>query len=81
MAVNDVAFKAMYQRLGWSQDAAIELVDTECTNTLDQLASLTAEQCKVVVKAICRPGGVDDGKAVPEKAEHNLSVCCAICRF
>ena len=81
MAANDTAFKVMYQRLGGSHDDDIKLVGTECINTLDQLVSLTAEQCKAVVKAICHPGGANDGKDVPGKAEHNLSVCCAICQF
>ena len=69
----------MYVRLGWSQEAATKLVTTEGMNTLNFLRSLTADQVKTVVKAIRRPGGVAIRKAVPEKAEHNLSVSCAIC--
>ena len=81
MAANLAAMRAMFQRLGMSQAVAIVLVDTEHIISLALLAKLSAARCKSLVYALRRPGGVAQGHPVTESAEHNLSVCCAICRY
>ena len=79
--MNDVAFDAMYVRLGFSDPAATELVRTEGINSLRLLGGLNADRVKYLVKAICRPGGAAIGHAVSETAEHHLIVACHICKY
>ena len=64
-----------------SQAVAIVLVDTEHIISLALLAKLSAARCKSLVYALRRPGGVAQGHPVTESAEHNLSICCAICQY
>ena len=81
MAANLPSYQAMFQRLGMSQAAALRLVDTKGINLLELLANLTVLWCKSLVYAIRHPGGVGQGRAVAEKAEHNLAICCAVYRY
>ena len=64
MEMNDVAFNAMYVRLGFSAPAAMELVRTKGINSLSMLGDLNINCVKSLVKAIRHPGGDAIGHAV-----------------
>ena len=77
---SNVAFKAMYVRLDWSDQAAAKLVDTESINSLKLFRSLTIDRIKFIVKAICCQVGNAVGNAVSKTVEHHLIVGCFICK-
>ena len=78
--VMNVAFEAMYIVLGWSDLAAVEVVETEGINTLRLLGSLKVDRVKSSVKDICCTGKKAVRNAVSETAEHHLIVRCFICK-
>ena len=65
-----VAFKAMYKAIGFSDDAATELTDTE--------SHITSARASKICKAICSPGGGGRGVHVTEGADHNLVIAAAV---
>ena len=78
--VTIASFKAMFCRLGFSEDAAGQLSanDREGLNTLKNVKALTDDHVRAVCKAVRRPGGAGNGHAVSEGAEHNLMICAYV---
>ena len=64
MAMNDVLFNTMYERLGFLAPAATELVRTEGINSLRLLSGLNIDCVKSLVKDICCLDGADIGNSV-----------------
>ena len=79
--INDVAFNAMYKRIGFSDPATRELVRTKGINSLRFLCGLNVDRIKYLVKAIIRTGGATIGNSVSETAEHHFIVACHICKY
>ena len=79
--MKDVAFNAMYKRLGLSAPSATELVCTEGINILRLLGVLNVDRVKYIVKAICRPGRSAIGNDVSKTSEDHLIVACHICKY
>ena len=81
---------AMYQRLGFSNEAATRLSVDQGMHTLEELRLLKDEEVESLCKVIRRPGGVvmnfgddDDDAAIPNpgtpislRAENNLKLAC-----
>ena len=81
MEMDDVAFNAIYVRLGFSDPSVTELVCTEGINILRLIGGLNVNRVKSLVKAIRRPSGVAIDNAVSETAEHHFIVVCHICKY
>ena len=81
MEMNDIAFNAMYARLGFSAPYSAELVCTEGINSLRLLDGLNVECVNSLVKAICRPGKAAIVHAVSETAERHFIVACHIYKY
>ena len=70
------------QNIGFSQDAATCIVDTQGYDTAEDFALLTDDEAANVCKITRRPGGTDDnhdpnpGISVSMKAENNLKRMC-----
>ena len=73
-----VAFKAMYKAIGFSDDAAIELNDTEVVDSMPKLSHITSTRSSKICKVIRSPGGAGAGVHVTEGAEHNLLIAAAV---
>ena len=73
-----VAFKAMYKAIGFSDDAATKLTDTEFLDSMPKLSRITSARTFKICKAIRSPGGAGAGVHVTEGAEHNLMIAAAI---
>ena len=73
-----VAFKAMYNSIGLSDDAATELNDTEVGDSMPKLSRITSARPSKICKAIRSPGGAGSGVHVTEGAEHNLVIAAAV---
>ena len=73
-----VAFKAMYKAIGFSDDAATELTDTEFVDSITKLSHITSAHASKIRKAIRSPGGAGAGVKVTEGAEHNLVIAAAV---
>ena len=90
------AMSAMYQRLGFSPEAAGLLVDDQGMDTLEELSILEDEECDSLCKLLRRPGctipnpnvAVADaparipnpGLVVPMRAVTNLKLACYFVR-
>jgi hypothetical protein len=72
------AFKSMFKRIEFSAEAAKELVDTECVDSMLKLSRITPARASKLAKAIRSPGGASAGVHVTEAAEHNLVIVAAI---
>ena len=72
-----VAFKAMYKAIGFFDDAATELNDTEVVDSMPKLSHITSVRASKIYKATRSPGGVVAGVHVTEGAEHNLVIAAA----
>ena len=72
------AFKAMYKAIGFSEDTATELNDTEVVDSMPKLSRITSARTSKICKAIRSPGGEGAGVHVTEWAEHNLVVAAAV---
>ena len=73
-----VAFKAMYKAIGFSDDAATKLTDTEVVDSMPKLSRITSARASKICKAIRSPGGAGAGVHVTEGAEHNLVIAAAV---
>ena len=73
-----VAFKAMYKTIGFSDDAATELTDTEVVDSRHKLSRITSVRASKICKAIRSPGGAGAGLHVTEGAEHSLVIAAAV---
>ena len=72
------AFKAMYKAIGFSDDAATELTDTEVVDSVPKFSRITSVHASKICKAILSPGGAGAGVHVTEGAEHNLVIAVAV---
>ena len=74
------SFKTMFQRLGFSEDAATQLSSDngEGLSSLDAIKALSDTRVHVVCKAVRLPGGADQGHQVSERAEHNMTICAFV---
>ena len=73
--MNDVAFNVMYERLGFPDPAAMELVHTKGINRLGLLGGLDIERVKSLVKATHHTGGAAIGNAVSKNSITPLFQC------
>ena len=73
-----VAFKAMYKTIGFSNDVATELTDTEVVDFMPKLSCITSARASKICKAIRSPGGAGTGVHIMEGAEHNLVIAAAV---
>ena len=72
------AFKAMYKAIGFSDDAATDLTNTEVVDSMPKLSRITSARASKIYKAIRSPGGSGAGVHVTEGAEHNLVITAAV---
>ena len=73
-----VAFKAMYKAIGFFDDAATKLTDTEVVDSMPKLSRITPARASKICKAIRSPGGAGAGVHVTKGAEHNLVISAAV---
>ena len=73
-----VAFKAIYKAIGFSEDTATELTDTEVMDSIPKLSCITSERASKICKVIRSPGGAGEGVHVTEGADHNLVIAAAV---
>ena len=73
-----VAFKAMYKAIGFSDDAANKLTDTEVMDSMPKLSRIKYALVSKICKAIRSPGGPGTGIHVTEGAEHNIVIAAAV---
>ena len=73
-----VAFKAMYKAIGFSDNAATELTNTEVVDSMPKLSRITSGRAFKICKAIRSPGGAGAGVHVMEGAEHNIVIAAAV---
>ena len=74
----NVAFKAMYNAIGFSDDAATKLTDTEVVDSMPKLSCITCAHAFKICKSIRSPGGAGAGVHVTEGAEQNLVIAVAV---
>ena len=72
------AFKAMYKAIGFSDDAATKLTDTEVVDSMPKLSRITSAHASKICKAIHSPLVAGAGVHVTEGAEHNLVIAAAV---
>ena len=75
-----VAFKAMYKAIGFSDDAATELTNTEAVDSIPKLSRITSARASKICKAIRSPVVAGTGVHVTEGAEHNLVIASIVAR-
>ena len=75
-----VAFKAMYKTIGFSDDTATKVTDTEVVDSMPQLFRITSVRASNIYKAIRPEGGAGAGVHATEGAEHNLLIAVAVAR-
>ena len=68
------AFKAMYKAIGFSDDAATKLTDTEVVDSMNKLSRITSAHASKICKAIHSPVVAGAWVHVTEGAEHNLVI-------
>ena len=68
------AFKAMNKDIGFSDDVATKLTDTEVVDSMPKLSRITSALASKICNAIRSPGGAGAGVHVTEGAEHNLVI-------
>ena len=73
-----VSFKAMYKAIGFSDDEATELTDTEVVDSMPKFFRITSARASKICKAIRYPTGARTGVHVMEGAEHNLVIVAAV---
>ena len=73
-----VAFKAMYKAIGFSDDAATELTDTEVVDSMPKLSRITSARAYKICKAIHSLGAAGAGVHAAEGAEHNIVIAAAV---
>ena len=73
-----VAFKAMYKAIGFSDDAATELNDTEVVDSIPKLSLIKSARASKICKAIRSPGGAGAGVHVTEGEMHNLVIAATV---
>ena len=74
------SFKTMFQRLGFSEDAATQLSsdNSEGLLSFDAIKALSDTRVHAVCKAVRCPGGADQGHQVSERSEHNMTICAFV---
>ena len=72
------AFKVMYKAIGFSDNAATEMTDTEVVNSMPKLSRITSARASKICKAIRSPGGAGAGVHVTEGSDHNLVIAAAV---
>ena len=73
-----VSFKAMYKAIGFSDDSATDLTNTEVVDSMPKLSCITSARASKICKAIRSPGGAGVGVHVTEGAEHNLVIAATV---
>ena len=79
----EVAFKARYKAIGFSDDADTtddadtKLTDTEVMESMTKLSCITSTRASKICMAIRSPGGAGAGVHVTEGVEHNLVIVAA----
>ena len=74
----EVVFKEMYKAIGFSDNAAIKLTDTEVVDSMPKLSRITSARAFKIYKAIRYPGGAGTEVHVTEGAEHNIVIAAAV---
>ena len=69
-----VAFKAMYKTIGFSDDAATYLTNTEVVDSMPKFSCITSVRTSKICKAIRSPGEAGAGVHVTKGVEHNLVI-------
>ena len=77
MAAN-VAFRAMYERIGFTNEGATILADTENIISMRALKRLKPEKVKLICKQMRSPGGANPGITVSAGAEINLTTAARV---
>ena len=72
------AFKAIFKAIGFSDDAATKLTDTEVADSIPKLSRITSTRASKICMAIRSPGGAGTRVHVTEGAEHNLVIAAAV---
>ena len=78
MAAANVIFRAMCRRLGYTDEGATQLVDTEGINTMRALRGLKPNKVKLICEQMRSPGGADPGIVVSAGAETNLTTAACV---
>ena len=78
VSAEDQLYVEMYQKMGFREKAALELVLSEEINTRGKLERITAARAHSICKAIRSPGGSSKGAHVTEGAQHNLLVLATV---
>ena len=76
--MSKVAFKAMYKAIGFSDDSATKMTDTEVVDSMLKLFRITSTRASKICKTIRSPGEVGAGVHATEGAEHNLVIAAAV---
>ena len=82
-----VALRAVLRGIGFTQDAATYIVDTQGFDTAEDFAMLSDDEATNLCKVTRRPGGLNNqnnpnpGLSVSLKAENNLKLMCYYYRF
>ena len=74
----EVALKAMYKAIGFSDDADTELTETEVVDSIPKLSRITSACASKICKKSRSPGGAGAGVHGMEGAEHNLVIAAAV---
>ena len=81
MAAVQAAARNMFSRIGFSDDASQTLIEDEGLNTPEAFLDLTDKRIKSIVYVICRPGGLDEGHSVSERAQHNFTLVAKLVQY
>ena len=68
----------MFERLEFTKDAAVILVEREKIIKMNTLRKMDRKRIDATCQALRRPGGGDDGVAVAALAQHNLLLASAL---
>ena len=71
-------FKAMYKAIGFSDDAANKLTNTEVVESMPKLSCIKSTRASKICKAIRSPVVAGAEVHVTEGAEHNLVIALAV---
>ena len=81
-----VAMRAMFERIGFTNAAAIMVTDEQGINTLIEVCNLADANVENLCKVLRRPGGQntsgnpDPGVKVSARAEENAKLAAFYCR-
>jgi hypothetical protein len=64
----------LLQSLGFSEDAAVALVDEQLLNRWETLLELDDDAVDSLCRTVCKPGGGEDGHQIPEMAMTRLQL-------